>query len=260
MKNSISAIIITFNAAPHINACLASCAWCDEIIIVDSGSTDNTVELCRAYTDKIVITEDWPGFGPQKNRALEQATGDWVLSIDADERVSELLEQEIKNVITQSTATGFRLPRQSRYCGRWIKHCGWTPDYVIRLFRRDCARFTDDLVHEKVEVLQGKVGTLKTPLLHYAFNSLEQVLEKVNRYSSANAQQHYAQGKQASLTQAIVHGLWAFVRTYLLRAGFLDGREGFMLAVSNAEGTYYRYLKLMYLQEHVKNQCDSDHL
>ncbi|MEK8018512.1 MAG: glycosyltransferase family 2 protein [Candidatus Parabeggiatoa sp.] len=260
MKNSISVIIITFNAAHHINACLASCAWCDEIIIVDSGSTDNTVALCRSYTDKIFITDDWPGFGPQKNRALDKATGKWVLSLDADERISAILQQEIKDVINQAMETAFRLPRQSRYCGRWIKHSGWAPDYVIRLFRRESARFSDDLVHEKVEVLQGKVGTLKTPLLHYAFNSLEEVLEKVNRYSSANAQQHYAQGQQASLTKAIVHGLWAFVRTYLLRAGFLDGREGFMLAVSNAEGTYYRYLKLMYLQENVKNQCDSDHL
>ena len=245
----LSAIIITRNEANNIHECLTSLAWCDEIIVVDSGSTDNTVTLCRSFTDQIVITNQWSGFGPQKNIALAKATGDWVLSIDADERVSEALQQEIQQVLIDSTWTAFQIPRQSSYCGRWIKHSGWTPDYVIRLFRRDCACFSDDLVHEKVQVLQGKIGTLKQPLRHYSFNSLEEVLAKINSYSTANAQQHYAQGKPSSLTKAIWHGLWAFWRTYVLRAGFLDGREGFMLAVSNAEGTYYRYLKLMYLQK-----------
>jgi glycosyltransferase involved in cell wall biosynthesis len=252
----LSIIIITKNAAAHIKACLTSVAWCDEIIVVDCGSSDNTVALCRSFTEKVYITDDWPGFGPQKNRALAKATGDWVLSIDADERVTPALQQEIKPAISQTSVTAFRIPRQSRYCGQWIKHSGWTPDYVIRLFKRDCGRFSDDLVHEKVQVLQGDIGTLKSPLLHYSFNSLEEVLEKVNRYSTANAQMAYAKGKKSSLKKAIFHGLWAFVRTYVLRAGFLDGRVGFMLAVSNAEGTYYRYLKLMYLQElmRIKNE------
>ncbi len=254
----LSIIIITKNAATHIEACLTSVAWCDEIIVVDCGSSDNTVALCRPFTNKVYITDDWPGFGPQKNRALAKATGKWVLSIDADERITPALQQEIKQAISQNSVTAFRVPRQSRYCGRWIKHSGWTPDYVIRLFRRDCGRFSDDLVHEKVQVLQrgGDIGTLKSPLLHYSFNSLEEVLEKVNSYSTANAQMAYAKGKKSSLKKAIFHGLWAFVRTYVLRAGFLDGRVGFMLAVSNAEGTYYRYLKLMYLQElmRIKNE------
>ncbi len=245
----LSAIIITKNEEDNISDCLASVAWADEIIIVDSGSTDNTVELCRQYTDKILITKDWPGFGPQKNRALDRATGEWVLSIDADERVTNSLEAEIKQAIIDGKASAFRIPRQSSYCGRWIKHSGWYPDYVLRLFRRDYARFSNDIVHEKVLVSQGEIGTLKTPLKHYSFNSLEEVLEKTNSYSSANALKYYEQGKKSGLSKAIFHGFWAFFRTYILRAGFLDGREGFMLAVSNAEGTYYRYLKLMYLQE-----------
>jgi len=244
----LSVIIITKNAAVHIEACLTSVAWIDEIIVVDCGSTDNTVPLCRSFTDKIFITDDWPGFGPQKNRALAKATGKWVLSIDADERITSDLKEEIKQVIMTARYAAFRMPRQSRYCGRWIKYSGWTPDYVIRLFLRDNARFSNDLVHEKVQVLRGEIGTLKTPLLHYSFNSLEEVLDKTNRYSSANALKQYRSGKKSSLKKAIVHGLWAFIRTYILQAGFLDGREGFMLAVSNAEGTYYRYLKLMYLQ------------
>jgi glycosyltransferase involved in cell wall biosynthesis len=248
----LSVIIITKNEENHIGECLASVAWCDEIIVVDSGSTDNTIALCRSFTDKVFITQDWRGFGFQKNRALAKATGEWILSIDADERITAALQQEIKSVIAHSSYSAFQIPRQSRYCGRWIKHSGWTPDYVLRLFRCGCASFTDDLIHEKVQVLSGDISTLTTPLLHYSFNSLEEVLEKVNSYSSANAEMHYAKGKKSSLTKAIFHGLWAFVRTYLLRAGFLDGREGFMLAVSNAEGTYYRYLKLMYLQESIK--------
>jgi len=244
-----SIIIITKNAATHIEACLASVAWADEIIVVDCGSTDNTVALCRPFTNKIFVTNDWPGFGIQKNRALAKATGEWILSIDADERVTIALQQEIKHLTKNSTYTAFRISRQSSYCGRWIKHSGWSPDYVIRLFRRNCAHFSDDLVHEVLQVLQGNIGTLKTPLLHYSFNSLEEVLEKINSYSSANALKYLEQGQKSSLTKAISHGLWAFIRTYIVRGGFLDGREGFMLAVSNAEGTYYRYLKLLYLQE-----------
>ncbi len=243
----LSVIIITKNEENHISDCLATIAWCNEIIVVDCGSTDNTVALCQKYTDKIFIENDWQGFGVQKNRALAKATGEWVLSIDADERVTAALQQEIKHAIAHSIYTAFRMPRQSCYCGRWIKHSGWTPDYVTRLFRRDCAHFSDDIIHEKVQVLPGDIGTLKRPLRHYSFNSLEEVLEKINSYSSANAHKHFEQGKKSSLSKAIFHGLWSFVRTYVLRAGFLDGREGFMLAVSNAEGTYYRYLKLMYL-------------
>lgn len=250
---SISVIIITYNAQRYIETCLNSVNWCDEIIVVDRGSEDNTVALCRLYTDKIWITPDWPGFGPQKNRALSYAQCEWVLSLDADEQLTPELKTQIQEVIHQPHEySAFKLSRRSRYCQRWIDHSGWQPDDVIRLFKRHCARFSEDLVHEQVQVLQGTVGTLTPPLLHYPFDTLEQVLEKLNHYSSASAQMLYAQGQRSSLTKAIGHGLWAFVRTYVLKRGFLDGREGFMLAVSNAEGTYYRYLKLMYLH-HVNN-------
>jgi glycosyltransferase involved in cell wall biosynthesis len=258
--NQLSVIIITKNEAHQILDCLASVAFATEIIVIDAHSTDETVALCRTVTDKIYITDDWQGFGVQKNRALAKASGEWVLSIDADERVSPALQREIQQTITTSTYTAFRFPRQSCYCGRWLKHGGWFPDYVIRLFRRDSAHFSNDLVHEKVLVTAGKLGTLTTPLLHYSFASLEEVVEKMNRYSTANAQKFLAQGQRSSLTQALIHGIWAFVRTYLLKAGFLDGREGFMLAISNAEGTYYRYLKLMYLNEQVTSQSHRDDL
>lgn len=249
----LSVILITKNAATHLEACLTSVSFADEIIVLDSGSTDNTVAISRSFTPKVFTTDDWPGFGPQKNRALAKATGEWILSIDADEIVSVELQQEIQMAITSDSATAFRIPRQSCYCGRWIKHSGWSPDYVIRLFRRQSAHFSDELIHEKVLVLSGEIGTLTRPLWHYSFDSLEEVLKKINHYSSANAQMAYAKGQKSSLKTAIFHGLWAFIRTYILRRGFLDGREGFMLAVSNAEGTYYRYLKLMYLYENDDN-------
>lgn len=257
---NISVIIITKNAGKHLDACLASVSWCNEIIIVDANSGDNTLEICQNYTDKIIITLDWPGFGAQKNRALAQAQGEWILSVDADEQVPHLLKEEIQQALQQEKYTAFRIPRLSCYCGRWIYHSGWQPDYVIRLFKRKCARFSEDLVHEKVTVTQGKIGTLKTALHHDSFSSLEDVLNKMNAYSSASAQMYYTQGRRASLSKAIFHGLWAFLRTYLLKKGFLDGREGFMLAVSNAEGTYYRYLKLLYLQQHAQNQSYHHHV
>jgi glycosyltransferase involved in cell wall biosynthesis len=245
----ISAIIITKNEEDNISDCLASVAWCDEIIVVDSGSTDNTIELCRKYTSKILITDDWPGFGIQKNRALEMATSEWVLSIDADERVTRALEHEIKQTIGNCKQSSFRVPRQSSYCGRVIKHSGWSPDYVIRLFRHDSACFSTDIVHEKVDVLHGVTGTFKASLQHYPFDSLEQVLEKINAYSSSNALKSYTQKIDSSLFKAVSHGIWAFINTYIFRAGFLDGREGFILAVSSAEVCYYRYVKLLYLHK-----------
>lgn len=248
MRPRLSAVIIAKNEVSRLGATLESVKFSDEIIVLDSGSADGTVELARRYTDKVFVAADWPGFGMQKNRALGYAAGDWVLSIDADERVSAELQAEIRAVIAAPVADVYELPRLSSYCGRLIRHSGWWPDYVPRLFKTGMARFSDDKVHERL-VFQGGVGRLKTPLEHESFRTLDEVLDKVNRYSSAGAEQALARGKSGGLGKAVVHGIWAFLRTYFLRAGFLDGREGFMLAVSNAEGVYYRYVKLMYLCE-----------
>lgn len=246
---SISVIIITKNEEASIGDCLKSVAWADEIVVVDSGSSDGTVALCRAHTGKVHVTPDWPGFGPQKNRALALATGEWVLSLDADERVTPELRREIEAATADPGGrAAFALPRRSRYCGRQMRHSGWWPDHVVRLFRRTEARFSDDLIHERL-IAEGPVGRLKSPLLHEAFGDLEEVLETMNRYSTAGAHLMHQRGRRATLAGAILHGLWSFFHTYLLRAGFLDGREGFLLAVSNAEGTYYRYLKLMFLTQ-----------
>lgn len=248
-RPTLSVILITKNEAELVGRCLESVKWADEIVVLDSGSTDDTVAICRRYTDRVVVT-DWPGFGPQKNRALAMATGDWVLSIDADEEVTAALAQEIQQVLQAPRGQGYTLPRLSSYCGRFMRHSGWWPDPVLRLFKRESGSFTPARVHERV-VVNGAVLALEHTLLHHSFRSLDQVLNKVNHYSHEGALALQAQGRRASLFSAIGHGLWSFIRTYFLKRGFLDGREGFILAVSNAEGTYYRYLKLMYLQDKV---------
>jgi len=248
MKPRLSVIIIAKNEASRLAATLESVAFADEIVVLDSGSTDGTLELARQFTDKVFVASDWRGFGIQKNRALSYATGDWVLSIDADERVGDELRLQILAAIAAPVADVYETPRLSSYCGRQMHHSGWWPDYNPRLFRRGTIAFSDDLVHERLQ-FQATPGRLTAPLYHESFRSLDEVLDKVNRYSSAGAEQALARGKQGSLGNAVVHGFWAFLRTYFLRAGFLDGREGFMLAVSNAEGVYYRYAKLMYLKE-----------
>lgn len=244
----ISVIVITKNEAASIARCLESVSWADEIIVLDSGSTDDTVSICREYTVHVHQT-DWPGFGPQKNRALDRASGDWVLSLDADEWVTPALRDEIARIVAQSQdVDAFRIPRQSSFCGRFMRHSGWWPDHVVRLFRRGGAKFSDDAVHERV-VVDGKTGTLHTPLMHETFVDLEELLAKMNNYSTLSAQAMHRGGKRSGLSKAVARAAWAFVRTYFLRGGFLDGREGFMLAVATAEGTYYRYVKLLLLQK-----------
>lgn len=244
----LSVIIITKNESANIRACLESVAWADEIVVVDSASTDGTLEIAREFTPQVHVHADWPGFGAQKNRALDYASKDWVLSLDADERVTPELRAEIEAVLLDARADGYEIPRLSSFCGRFMRHSGWHPDYVLRLFRRGKARFSDALVHESVQ-LQGSKARLRQPLLHYSYRDFEDVLSKLNSYSSAAAAMLERRGKRGSLAQAVLHGVWAFIRTYFLRAGFLDGREGFMLAVMNAENSYYRYIKLWLKQK-----------
>jgi glycosyltransferase involved in cell wall biosynthesis len=242
---SVSVIVITKNEAENIRDCLESVKWADELIVVDSGSTDTTRDICREYTDKVHETE-WPGFGPQKNRALGYASKDWVLSMDADERVSEKLRDEINKTLIETDKDAFAIPRLSSYCGKFICHSGWRPDYVTRLFRREKGRFSDDMVHERV-IVNGAIGKLTNDIIHYTYRNLEQVLDTVNRYSTLSSEQKCRDGDSSGLLKAVLHGIGAFISAYILRAGFLDGRHGFMLAVSSAEGAYYKYLKLMEL-------------
>lgn len=248
----LSVIIITKNEAASIKDCLESVAWADEIIVVDSGSTDKTVEICESFSAKVYVT-DWPGFGPQKNRAIDYATQTWLLSIDADERVPPELKTEIQAIIQQpNDINGYYIPRLSYYCGQPIHHSGWRPDYTMRLFKSGSGRFKDVLVHETVEI-EGKTAKLKHSFVHYSYENFEEVLDKMNKYSTYSAIQLHQAGKKCALPTVILKGLWSFFRTYVFRLGFLDGRKGLMLAISNAETTYYKYLKLWELNQRDKS-------
>jgi glycosyltransferase involved in cell wall biosynthesis len=237
----LSAIIITRNEAANIAACLASVAFCDECIVVDSGSGDATFTIAAAAGAK-VLSHEWAGFGAQKNFALAQAQGEWVLSIDADERVPPALATEIVAALADPRADGYEIGRLSTFLGRPMRHSGWFPDYVLRLFRRDKARFTDDLVHERV-ICTGRIARLAGTLDHHPVLRLEDAIYRLDSYSTAGARMLAASGRRVSFASGITHGLWSFLRAYILRLGFLDGREGFLLAVANGEGTYYRYMK-----------------
>ncbi|CAJ49846.1 glycosyltransferase family 2 protein [Bordetella avium] len=246
---TLSVIIITKNEAANIRGCLESVAFADEFIVVDSGSTDNTVELARDFGARVSITPDWPGFGVQKNRALDLATGDWVLSIDADERLTPELAQAIRTAMASPQATAYEMPRLSWFCGRFIRHSGWWPDYVLRLWKRGTARFTDAAVHERVVPHDGQVLRLAPHLEHYPYPDLDTLVTKANRYSSDAAAMMYAKGRRANIFTALGHSFWTFVRIYLIRRGFLDGRHGLVLAVTAAAGSFFRYAKLMFKSE-----------
>jgi glycosyltransferase involved in cell wall biosynthesis len=245
----LSVIIITKNETENIRACLDSVSFANEWIIVDSGSTDGTVEIARAAGATVIQTSDWPGFGPQKNRALDAAQGEWVLSIDADERITAESRAEILAAIARDDHVAYALPRLSSFCGYFIRHSGWYPDYIVRLFRCDKARFSDSLVHESVLVRGGATGRLRSHIVHYSYLDDESVLRKLNQYSTLGAQQAYAAGKRSGLGDAIVHGLSAFLRSYVFKRGFLDGGAGLMVAISAAESSYHKYLKLMLLSQ-----------
>ena len=243
---SLSVIVITKNEAGNIGACLQSLSFAHQLVVLDSGSSDATLEIALRMGAEVSENLDWKGFGVQKNRALALARCDWVLSIDADERVTQELQDEIKAALENPVFDVYSCPRLSSYCGQYMHHSGWYPDRVTRLFRRGAAEFSHELVHEKV-VSSSRVGQLASPLLHDSFKSFEAVMDKANRYSTAGAQMLFERGKTGTPAKALAHGLWAFLRTYILRLGFMDGRMGLLLAISNAEGTYYRYLKLWLL-------------
>ncbi len=252
MSNRLSVAIITLNEERNLADCLASVAFADEIVVVDGGSRDRSCEIARAAGARVIEEPDWQGFGVQKNRAIDACSGDWVLSIDADERVPQNLRAEIQTALRDSAFDVYEMPRSSFYCGRFMRHSGWRPDYVRRLFRRGTARFSPAPVHESLQT-DRRVGRMSAPLEHWSFRTMEDVLDKVNRYSSLSAPVVIERGGRPTLLTAILHGAGAFFRTYFLRRGFLDGSHGFMLAVSNAEGSYYRYVKAMLIKQQKRN-------
>lgn len=242
----LSVVVICFNEAGNIADCLASAAFADECVVIDSGSRDTTVELARRAGAKVLVT-DWPGFGAQKNRAIDAASGNWIFSLDADERISPELAAEIRAAIEAPAHAVYEVPRRSLFITRFMRHSGWWPDRTRRLFRKGAARFTMHEVHEHLETRET-VGRLTQPLVHYSYRDLRTVIDKIDRYSSGSARHLHARGRRGSLGRAVAHGAWAFFRTYVVKLGFVDGGMGFVLAVANAESAYYKHLKLAELQ------------
>jgi glycosyltransferase involved in cell wall biosynthesis len=246
---TLSVCIICFNEERNIGRCLESAAWAEEIIVVDSMSTDKTVEIARSFTDR-VYQRPWTGYQAQKQYALTKATGDWVLSLDADEEVTKKLQEEIRGKIKEPQAKdGYRIPRRSFYQGRWINHSGYYPDRQLRLFRRDRGHWTGRGVHERIEV-KGSVGDLKNDLLHYPYKGvLSGQIQTVDNFSGLMAKDMYTAGKRFHLASLLLRPLFKFLEVYLLKKGFLDGLAGFIIAISSAYAMFARYVKLREFEE-----------
>ena len=229
----VTAIVITFNEAANLRAALESVSWADEIIVIDSESTDDTVSIARGFTDKVVV-RPWPGYIAQKNFAAEQATHDWILSLDADERISAPLAEEIRGLLTQGPrAGGYRMPRVTFHLGRWIRSTDWYPDYQLRLYDRRRARWAGRRVHESVET-DGSVVNLRGEILHYAYRDLSHHFQTMDRYTTLAARQMFEDGRRAGLLDLAVHPPAAFLRNYVLRGGFRDGVPGLIVSAMNA--------------------------
>lgn len=242
---SLSVIVIALNQEANIPDCLASVSFADEIVVVDTGSTDRTVELARAGGARVLATT-WRGFAGTKNFALDQARGDWVFSLDTDERVSETLKEEILAVVrSDGPLTGYRAPRKNYFGGRWVRRLGWYPDYVLRLWRRGRGRFRDREVHEEVEVA-GPVGVLQNPLDHYSYRNLEEYAARQDRYARLAAAEMAKRGRRPRPGELWWRPFLAFLKLYVLKQGFLEGSLGLALAKA---GSRYNYLKYHYLRE-----------
>lgn len=267
---AISAIIIAKNEAADLPECLEGLRFCREVVVVvDNTGTDSTAQIAQDFGARVMTTPDWPGFGPQKQRALDAATGDWVLSIDADERITPELAREIQQAIASDKADGYYIKRRSQFLGKWMNHGGWYPDQVLRLARRGKARFDPAPVHEKM-LVDGTVAELGHPMLHYSYRSLEDVLAKQKTYALAGAAKKVAQGLAAGqsknqgsgqgvhggitgehsnqpgssvgVLRALLSSMWTFTRLFFFQLGFLDGWHGLVAALAKSQETFWKYL------------------
>ena len=241
---TLSVITLTLNEARNLPDCLASVQWADELVVVDSGSTDGTQEIARTFTQNI-FTVDWNGYGAARNFAVAKAHGDWILWLDADERVTPELAAEIRSLLASppSGVTGFSIARRAYFLGRWIRHSGWYPSRVVRLFRNGSGHFSETRVHEQLRV-DGKVVQTSHDLLHFTDPDLFHYLSKFNRYTTLAAGDLEAAGRRFRLVDVVIRPAFQFVKMYLLRQGFRDGLEGFMLAVLSSAYVFTKYAKL----------------
>lgn len=245
----LSVVVVTLNEEARLRDCLLSVAWADEIIVVDAQSTDKTASIAREFTDHVFV-RPWPGFAEQKNFGLDQATGDWLLSLDADEEVPPALKDEILATIARGdAAAGYRIPRRNIFWGQWVKHGGLYPDWQLRLIRRGRGAFVTRRVHESVRV-DGPVGRLDTALVHRSYRDVADVLQRADRYSTLAAEAWVAEGRPIRGRDLVLGPLGRFVSMYVLHAGFLDGWRGFLLACLYA---YYVFVRGAKVWEKVKS-------
>lgn len=245
MTQKLSIAIITYNEEANIRRTLESVAWADEIVVVDSGSTDKTVQICREYTDK-VLHQDWQGFARQKNLAIDKSSGDWVLSLDADEPIEPALVDEIRSIISSPTSyDGYWIPRKTFFLGKQIRHGGWHPDYNLRLFRKGKGRFEERVVHEAVKV-GGATSKTQSAILHYAYPDLASYLSSINKYSSLTVEVMGEKGISAfrtSWVNILFRPALTFIYKYFFRLGFLDGKHGLVLNLFHAWYVFAKYAK-----------------
>jgi len=240
----VSATIITLNEAENIRDCIESVLWADEVVVVDSGSTDGTVEIAREYTDR-VLNHDWPGHVQQKNYAIDQAQADWIFSLDADERVTPELAEDIKRVLLSETPEyrAYSVPRLAFYLGRYIRHCGWYPDRKVRLFAKDAGRWGGRNPHDSVKV-GCPVGALRGDLIHYTYRDISHNMRTVNSFSSIAAAEMRSEGERAGAFDLTLRPCWDFFREYVVKGGFLDGRAGLVISAMTAYSVFCKYAKL----------------
>ncbi len=252
-KVSLSVAIITKNEEDNLRPCLLSISFAEQIVVIDSGSTDATLKIAEEFGCEI-YSEEWRGFGPQKQSAVEKCRLPWVLILDADERVPPPTVEIIKKIVTdpQTSEAGFSFPRKNYFQGRWIRHAGWWPDRIVRLFRKDAGRMTAASVHEAVEI-KGIVGKLDAPIEHFTESNLSKVIYKIDKYSTMGAEEAYKEGKHSSAFSAFMRAFFTFIQNYFLRLGLLDGRQGLTLAVTDSVNKFFKYAKLNELE---KINCD----
>ncbi len=252
---SLSVIIIARNEAQRIEACLRSAQFAEEIVLVDSGSTDGTVAIARKYTDRVLETE-WRGYAATRQLALEHATQEWVLWLDADESVPPALRDEIGAALAAGLHAGYHIARKTLFLGHWIRHCGWYPGYVLRLFRRDAdPRFTNEEVHESLRI-RGTTGHLKQPMIHDTDPTLHHYLSKFNSFTSLGARQLYLSGRRFRLTDLVFRPMLTLLKMYVLKRGFLDGLPGLILCGLSACYVFTKYAKLWHL--HLRDSADAE--
>lgn len=241
--STLSIVIITKNEEANLARCLESVSFADEIIIIDGHSTDRTREIAILHNARFETIE-WRGFGPAKQAGINLATGDWVLSLDADEALTGELAEEIRaTMASPDSLDGYYISRRTNFLGRWIYHCGWYPDYVLRFFRRSKGRMDGAVVHEKV-VVDGRVGRMKSEMLHYSYPTLEEYFTKFNRYTTMGAEDAHRAGKRSGWFQIAVKPVASFFSHYILRQGFRDGLEGFLISALSSCAVLVKYAKL----------------